>query len=140
MEHFKVKRIHPKAKLPERKHPSDAAFDIATVEEYVLQPGERKAFTTGIAAEFPHGNVALFRDRSSMAAKGIHVLGGVIDANYRGEWKVVLINLGAEPFVVAAGDRIVQCLIRKVEPFDVVEVQSLSESDRGEGGFGSTGA
>lgn len=140
MEHFKVKRIRPDAKLPEQKHPSDAGYDISTVETYTLKPGERKPFATGIAAEFPHGFVALFRDRSSMAAKGIHALGGVIDANYRGEWKVVLINLTDEPFTINAGDRIVQCLFRRIEPFDVVEVQSLTDSDRGHGGFGSTGS
>jgi dUTP pyrophosphatase len=140
MQHLQVKRIHPDAKLPEQKHPSDAGFDISTVETYTLKPGERRAFPAGIAAEFPHGYVALFRDRSSMAAKGIHALGGVIDANYRGEWKVVLVNLGSEPFTVNAGDRIVQCLFRKIEQFDVVEVQALTDSDRGHGGFGSTGA
>jgi dUTP pyrophosphatase len=140
MEHLKVKRIHPDAKLPEQKHPSDAGFDISTVESYTLQPGERRTFAPGITAEFPPGYVALFRDRSSMAAKGIHALGGVIDANYRGEWKVVLVNLSDEPFAVNAGDRIVQCLFRKIEPFDVVEVDLLEGSDRGDGGFGSTGA
>ncbi len=140
MEQLKVRRLHQDAKLPEQKHPSDAGFDISTVETYTLQPGERKAFATGIATEFPHGYVGLFRDRSSMAAKGIHALGGVIDANYRGEWKVVLVNLGSEPFTINAGDRIVQCLFRRIEPFDVIEVQSLSDSDRGQGGFGSTGA
>jgi len=140
MEHLKVKRIHPDAKLPEQKHPSDAGFDISTVETYTLKPGERKSFATGIATEFPHGYVALFRDRSSMGAKGIHTLGGVIDANYRGEWRVVLVNLGEEAFAVTVGDRIVQCLFRKIEPFDVVEVRSLDVSDRGDGGFGSTGA
>lgn len=135
-----IKKLVPHATLPSRKHDDDAGFDITTVETLTLKPGERHAFSTGIAASFPSGYVALFRDRSSMAANGIHALGGVIDSNYRGEWKVVLINLGAEPYTVSAGDRIVQCLFRKIEPFTVREVTDLDTTDRGDGGFGSTGA
>ena len=136
---FRVKKLSPDAKLPSKDNPEDAGIDVYTNESYTLQPGERRAFSTGIAAEFPAGYVALFWDRSGLGSKGIHRLAGVIDSGYRGEWKVVLINLTNEPYEIKAGDKIVQCIIQKFEPVDIVEVDELEESARGEKGFGSSG-
>lgn len=134
-----VQKLRPEAKLPFRKHDGDAAFDLSSTEDHVLEPGGRWTFGTGIAAEFPHGYVALFHDRSSMGAKGVHVLGGVIDPTYRGEWKVVLVNLSSEPVTISEGDRITQCIIQKVEGVTFEEVRALASTERGTGGFGSTG-
>ena len=134
-----IKKLTPEAVLPSKAHPTDAAFDITTNEAYMLQPGERHTFTTGFAAEFPPEYVALLRDRSSLGSKGIQVLAGVIDASYRGEWKVVLLNTSSEPYKIKAGERIAQCLMVPVPAIEVAEVQELAESDRGTGGFGSSG-
>lgn len=134
-----IKKLTPEAVLPSKAHPTDAAFDITTNESYTLQPAERHTFTTGFAAEFPADYVALLRDRSSLGSKGIQVLAGVIDASYRGEWKVVLLNTSSEHYEIKAGERIAQCLMVPVPAFEVAEVQELAESDRGTGGFGSSG-
>jgi len=139
MVQFKVKRIDPEAKVPSKAHADDAGIDVYANEQRTLQPGERYTFSTGIAVEFPPGYVALFRDRSSLGAQGIHSLAGVIDANYRGQWKVVLLNTGSEPYTVLKGDKIVQCVFQKYEHVDIVEVDDLSDTPRNDGGFGSTG-
>lgn len=136
---FRVKKLSPDAILPSKGDPSDAGIDIYTNESYTLQPGERHAFSTGIAVEFPSGYVALFWDRSGLGSKGIHRLAGVVDAGYRGEWKVIVINLSAEPYEVKAGDKIVQCVFQKFEPVEIEEVEELVDSKRGERGFGSSG-
>jgi len=136
---LRIKKLSPEATLPSKAHATDGAFDIATNEAYSLQPGERHTFTTGFAAQFPPEYVVLLRDRSGLGSKGIQVLAGVIDASYRGEWKVVLHNTSNEAYDVKAGDRIAQCLLLPVPDFQVTEVSSLEETDRGSGGFGSTG-
>jgi len=136
---LRIKKLTPEAVLPLKAHPTDAAFDITTNESYTLQPGERHTFTTGIASEFPPEYVALLRDRSSLGSKGIQVLAGVIDASYRGEWKVVLLNSSSEAYEITAGERIAQCLMVPVPTFEVQEVQEIGETDRGTGGFGSSG-
>lgn len=104
-----------------------------------MKPGERKSFATGIAVEFPEGYMAIFHDRSGLGAKGVHTLAGVIDSGYRGEWKVVLINHGSDEHPVRSGDRIVQCLFKRVEQVEIEEVDALQGTERGTGGFGSTG-
>lgn len=134
-----IKKLSPEAVLPSKAHATDAAFDITTNESFTLQPGERHTFTTGFASEFSPEYVALLRDRSSLGSKGIQVLAGVIDASYRGEWKVVLLNTGSEPYEIKAGERIAQCLMVPVPAFEVAEVEELAESDRGASGFGSSG-
>lgn len=139
MTNIHFKKLTPDAILPSKAHPTDAALDIVTTESYTLQPGERHTFGTGIAAEFPAEYVALFRDRSSLGSKGIQVLAGVIDASYRGEWKVVLLNSNQEAYKITAGERIAQCLFVPVPEVKIEEVQELGDSDRGSGGFGSTG-
>jgi dUTP pyrophosphatase len=136
---FRVKKLSPDATLPTRSHASDAGIDVYTNESYILAPGERHAFTTGIAVEFPEGVVALLWDRSGLGSKGIHRLAGVIDAGYRGEWKVVLLNTTAESFEVKKGDKIIQCLLQRFEPAEIQEAAELSNTQRGAKGFGSTG-
>jgi dUTP pyrophosphatase len=137
LQFFKINSI---AHLPQYAHPGDAGFDLYSVEEGILNPGEKHMFALGIASEIPEGWYVSIRDRSGMAAKnGIHVLGGVVDSSYRGEWKVILVNLGKEAFTVSIGDRIAQGILQPAPQAELVEVKSLSESDRGEGGFGSTG-
>lgn len=139
---FKVKRLAANAQLPSRKHADDAGIDIYTNESYELQPGETHAFTTGIATEFPAGFVALIWDRSSLGAKGLHCFGGVIDAGFRGEWKIVLHNASRKTQPIKTGDRIAQCLIQSVaaaEPREVNEANNLSTTARGAGAFASTG-
>lgn len=136
---FKVKKLEPAARIPAAMRPGDVGFDISTTESYTLSPGERKTFSTGIAVEFPKGFAALFRDRSGLGSEGIHALAGVIDPTYRGEWKVVLVNLGPKPYTVHAGDRIVQCIVQCVESVSFKEVAELRDSVRANGGFGSSG-
>jgi dUTP pyrophosphatase len=136
---FKVKKIDPKATLPAKDNPLDAGIDIYTNESYTLKPGEVHAFTTGISVEIPKGHVALLWDRSGLGSKGLHRLAGVIDSSYRGEWKVVLVNLTKKKFPVKAGDKIIQCVVQKFEAAKVKEVQKLSDTARGAKGFGSSG-
>lgn len=116
---------------------------IAAVEEAIeLLPGQRAAIPCGIAIELPHGYEAQVRPRSGLALnQGVTVLNapGTIDSDYRGEVKVILINHGAEPFLIARGIKIAQMVIARHEQAEIVESDGLSESARGAGGFGSTG-
>lgn len=137
---LKFKRLKPEAILPKYAHATDAAFDLCSIEDYILKPGERRVFFTGLASEIPEGYFVFIKGRSSLATKGgIEVLAGIIDSGYRGDWGVVLINLGSEPYKINAGDRIAQAILFPVIQPDIIEVQEISPSTRGEGGFGSTG-
>lgn len=136
---FKVRKLTKNAILPAKKDSSDAGIDIFTNETYALKPGEVHAFSTGISVEFPRGYVALLWDRSGLGASGIHRLAGVIDSGYRGEWKVVLINLTKKTYKIQAGDKIVQCILQKFEPVKITETKNLRDSKRGKRGFGSSG-
>ncbi|TFF96892.1 dUTP diphosphatase [Candidatus Thorarchaeota archaeon] len=138
----RVKRISPEARLPKQAHSGDAAFDLYSVIDHDLQPGERYAVPTGIIVEIPDGYEGQVRPRSGLAAKnGITVLNtpGTIDSGYRGEVKTIMVNLGSEPFRIEKGMRISQLAIRPVPEVRFVEVDELADSPRGEGGFGSTG-
>lgn len=137
---LKTKKIDAAASLPTRATAGDAGLDLCSVEDVVIQPGDRLVVRTGIAMEIPSGYAGLVWDKSGLAAKkGLKTMGGVIDAGYRGEIQVVLANLGSEPHPIAVGDKIAQLLIQKVELPDIVEVAELSDTERGDGGFGSTG-
>ncbi len=130
--------------LPAYETPSSAGLDIrAFIEEpIVLKPGERSLIKTGLFLEIPHGYEAQVRPRSGLAHKnGITVLNspGTIDADYRGEVGVILINHGTENFEINSGERIAQLVFAKVEQASWKITESLSETERGEGGFGSTG-
>jgi dUTP pyrophosphatase len=136
---FKVKKLSPEAVVPTKENPGDAGIDVYANESHTLQPGERHTFGTGVSVEIPDGYVALFWDRSGLGSKGIHRLAGVVDSGYRGEWKVVLLNTTDEPYEIKKGDKIVQCVLQKFEPVDIQEVEELSDTERGEAGFGSSG-
>ena len=137
------KRIHPEAVLPTYARPGDAGMDVCSCEAATLQPGERKLIRTGLVIELPRGTEAQMRPRSGLALKqGITLLNtpGTIDEGYRGEVGVILINLGHKPFDVQPGMRIAQMVIAPVLSVDVAEVAEVSDTPRGAGGFGSTGA
>ena len=129
--------------LPVRAHPGDAGLDLAAAEDVVLAPGQRAAVATGWAVAVPEGMAGLVVPRSGNALRhGLTVANapGLIDAGYRGELRVILVNLGDEPFTIATGDRIAQLVITPVSLASAVEAAELPGSDgRGAGGFGSTG-
>ncbi len=136
---LKVKKMNPDAKLPLYGHKGDAGMDLFSSSEYVLRKGEVYAVPTGIKVEIPMGYVGLIWDKSGVSLKGVHRLAGVVDAGYRGEIKVVMVNLGQDPFVIDKGMKIAQLLIQPIVEVEVEEVEDLEDSSRGEGGFGSTG-
>ena len=136
---FHVQKLSADATLPAKGNAEDAGIDIFTNETVTLQPGERHMFTTGIACAIPTGYVALLWDRSGLGSKGIHRFAGVIDSGYRGEWKVILWNSTNEPFEIKAGDKIIQAVVQKFEETEILEVENLEESARGDKGFGSSG-
>jgi dUTP pyrophosphatase len=140
---FRFTRLSEAAKAPTRAHPNDAGCDLYAAEALTLAPGERGSVGTGIAVEIPEGSAGLVLPRSGLAAKhGIALVNapGLIDAGYRGEVRVLLLNTDrAEPFAVEPGDRIAQLVIVAVGDADPVEADSLADSVRGEGGFGSSG-
>ena len=137
---IKIKKLHPEATMPKYLRPGDAAMDLYSCENKIIQPNQRELISTGIAMAIPREHVGLIWDRSGMAANhGIKSMGGVIDSNYRGEIKVILHNLTSQPFAVEKGMRIAQMLIQKVEQKTILEVEELDDTIRGEKGFGSTG-
>ncbi len=136
---LKIQRLDPAARIPVRAHAHDAGLDLFALERHSLSPGEGKVFRTGIAIEIDPGFVGLVWDRSSMGKRGIKTMGGVIDSGYRGEVGVILWNLSSQSQEILAGDKIAQLLIQPVATPEVGEVELLSNSERGTGGFGSTG-
>ena len=140
---LRVQRLDPAARLPVRAHEDDAGYDLHALEPASLPPGARATIRTGIAIELPAGHAGLVLPRSGLAARhGIAIVNapGLIDAGYRGELKVLLLNTDrAATFEVAAGDRIAQLVIVAVAAPEVVEADALAGTVRGEGGFGSSG-
>lgn len=137
---IKVKRLKPDAVLPTYAHPGDVGMDLYSLEEYTLKPGERKVFDLGFAIEFDIGYAAIVKDKSSLPKNGgIHTMGGVYDAGYRGEYNAQLINLGQEPYKIEKGNKIAQLIIYPVVIAELEETDELSGSERGGGRFGSTG-
>lgn len=136
---LKFQLLDEYAKLPMFDHVDDAGFGIYSSEENVLKNFEYHAISTGISSEIPKGHFVSIRDRSSMAIKGLHIMGGVIDAGYRGEWKIIMINLSGADYKIEVGDKIAQGILQKLEKFEIKKVKILSETKRGTGGFGSTG-
>jgi dUTP pyrophosphatase len=136
-------RLHEAARPPARAHADDAGYDLHAAESALLGPGERATVGTGIAVEIPDGCAGLVLPRSGLAARhGIALVNapGLIDAGYRGELRVLLLNTDREqPFAVEPGDRIAQLVLVRHEAPELEEVASLAESARGAGGFGSTG-
>lgn len=138
-----IQRLRPDALLPTRAHDDDAGLDLYAVEPATLEPGARATVPTGIAVEIPQRHAGLVLPRSGLAAKhGVTVVNapGLIDAGYRGEIMVVLLNTDRESaFAVTPGDRIAQLLITRIESPDLTEVAELPPTRRADGGFGSSG-
>lgn len=128
------------AALPEYSSASAAGADLRASEALVIPPGGRAAVPTALRLEIPPGHAGLVWPRSGLAVRhGIDTLAGVIDSDYRGEVKVVLVNHGEEPLAIAVGDRVAQLLIQRVERAAFRSVADLADTQRGQGGFGSTG-
>jgi len=137
---LQVKKLHRDAKLPQFAHDSDAGLDLCTPIEVTVKAGERGLLPTGISLAIPTGYVGLIWDKSGVSNKlGLKVLGGVVDAGYRGEILVGLLNTSNSDHTFAPGDKIAQMLIQKVEHPEIIEVTELDNTERGEGAFGSTG-
>ncbi|MBM3756353.1 MAG: dUTP diphosphatase [Acidobacteria bacterium] len=140
---LRIRKLHPDAIIPKYAHgpDEDAGMDLCAVEDAVLEPSVPKAVPTGLSIELPPGFEAQVRPRSGLALKfGISIPNspGTVDPGYRGELKVILINLGKAPYAIGKGDRIAQMIVARYEAVEVEE-GALSESARGEGGFGSSG-
>lgn len=136
---IKIKKLKPEAILPKYALPGDVGMDLFSLDDYTLQPGERKFFFLGFAMEFENGYASIIKDKSSMAKKGLHTMGGVFDAGFRGEYNVLLINLDTEPYQIEKGNKIAQLIIYPVVIAELEEAAELSDSTRGLGQFGSTG-
>jgi dUTP pyrophosphatase len=140
---LRVRRLDPRAVLPARAYEGDAGLDLHALEPIVLGPGERASIPTGIAVEIPEGCAGLVLPRSGLAARhGIALVNapGLIDSGYRGEIRVLLLNTDrAHPHDLAPGDRIAQLLVIRHEMATAIEVDELTGSERGTGGFGSSG-
>ena len=137
---IKVKKVDDKAIAPTRANNDDAGWDLYSITSRNIAPSQRVTIRTGISLEIPEEYVGLIWPRSGMSVKnGIDVLAGVVDSGYRGEIKVCLLNTGREWMDIKEGDRIAQILFQQVPHFQLQEVDILQNSDRGEGGFGSTG-
>ncbi len=137
---LKIKKLHPEATLPTYAHPNDAGMDLYTVEAFTIEPHEHYVASTGVAIVIPDGYTALVWDKGGIAnRRHIKTVGGVFDTDYRGEYLIGLYNFGKEPQSFAAGDKIAQLLIQRVEHLPMVVVDELDDTPRGEGRFGSTG-
>ena len=137
---IKVKKIDARAKLPSYAHPGDAGLDVYALDDVTIPPGERKTIATGIALAIPDGYVALVWDKGGLAFKfGLKSLGGVLDAGYRGELVVCLLNTSQESFTFKSGEKVAQLLIQSVERAILNEVNELDSTPRADGRWGSTG-
>jgi dUTP pyrophosphatase len=136
---IKIKKLKEDAKLPKYHHLGDVGMDLYAMESITLQPMEHVRIWHGFAMEFSEGYAAIVKDKSSISKAGLHTMGGVFDAGYRGEYNTHLVNLSSEPYTIEKGDKVSQLIIYPVVIAELEEVQELSESSRGEGAFGSTG-
>ena len=138
----KIERVDPHATIPTYAHHDDACCDIHIIEDYTIRRGERRLLRTGIAIEIPTGYEVQIRPRSGLSLKhGLTLVNapGTVDAQYRNEVKLLVINLGRSPVSLKRGDRVAQMCIKKVHAMEFKEVKKLSKSNRGLGGWGSTG-
>ena len=139
---LRFRKLRPDAVLPSYAHPSDAGMDVRSVEDLTIAPGKRALVHTGLVMLLPPMYEAQVRPRSGLALKsGVTVLNtpGTIDSGYRGEVGVILVNFGDEDFQVRKGDKVAQIVIAPVTQPEIVETTEVDETDRGSGGFGSTG-
>jgi dUTP pyrophosphatase len=140
---LEIKRLDPDLPLPAYAHPGDAGLDLPSAQDVTLKPGEREAVPTGFAIAIPEGFAGFVHARSGRALReglALPNAPGIIDAGYRGELKVLLVNLDpSEPIYIRRGEKIAQLVIQRVERAETIEVAELPAAARGEGGFGSTG-
>ena len=139
---LRFRKVHPDAVLPSYAHPSDAGMDVRSVADMTIAPGKRALVPTGLVMLLPPLYEAQVRPRSGLALKhGVTVLNapGTVDSGYRGEVGVILVNLGEADFQVRKGDKIAQIVIAPVTQPEIAETAEVDETDRGSGGFGSTG-
>ncbi len=136
---LKIKRLKENAQLPSYAHPGDVGLDLYAMETITVKPGEHARFWHGFALELEEGYGAFVMDKSSISKAGLKTMGGVFDAGFRGEYNTHLVNVGSESYTVEAGDKVGQLIILPVVIAELEETDTLSESSRGTGAFGSTG-
>jgi len=137
---LKVKKLNKEAKLPTHGHPGDAGMDFYTSENIVFSPGAQMRVPTGVAVEIPEGHVGLIWDKSSVSFNlGLKIMGGVIDSSYRGEVVMNLLNVSDKEVIIEKGRKVAQMIIQKFEHCEILEVDEVSKTARGEGREGSTG-
>lgn len=136
---IKIKKLNKDAKLPKYAHPGDAGMDMYAMESVTIPPMGHYRFWHGFALEFPEGYVALVMDKGGISKAGLQTMGGVFDAGYRGEYNTHLVNLSDKSYTVEESDKVSQLVIVPVAIALLEETDTLSESVRGEGRFGSTG-
>lgn len=136
---IKIKKLKENAKMPSYAHPGDVGMDLYAMETVIIKPMEHYRFFHGFAMEFPEGNAGIIMDKSSISKAGLVHMGGVFDAGYRGEYNTHLVNLSDKPYTVEEGDKVSQLVIVPVAIVEIEETDTLSESSRGMGAFGSTG-
>lgn len=135
-----VKRISENAKIPCYAHEGDAGMDIFSSTDIIIEPMHRTAVPTGLEIEIPDGYAGLVWDKSGMALKeGLKTMAGVIDSSYRGELRVVVVNLSSRDIEIKKGEKIAQMLLQPITTAKIKEVKNLTETKRGKNGFGSTG-
>ena len=138
--HIKIKKLNKDAKLPTKGHPGDAGIDFYSSEDIIFSPMSQVRVPTGVSIEIPEGFVGLIWDKSSISFnKGLKIMGGVIDSGYRGEIIMSLLNTTNKEVRIEKGHKIAQMVIQKFEDCDIVEVDELNDSIRGDGREGSTG-
>lgn len=138
--HLAVTKLTPEAKVPTYAHATDAGMDMYAAAAVTIPAHERVLVSTGIAMAIPEGYVGLIWDKSGIATKrGVTTLAGVVDAGYRGEVQIALYNTTEETVTFAAGEKVAQMVIQPVLQPELIEVDELEQSERGKGGFGSTG-
>lgn len=138
---FKIARVHPDAKIPVRKFYGDAGLDLCSAENVTIPAHTRQLVSTGLKIQIPSDCYARIAPRSGLAVNYIDVGAGVVDSSYFGTLKVLVINNSNNPFPISVGDRIAQMVLEKIynESFQEVKEEELKQTERGEGGFGSTG-
>ena len=135
----RIQKLKEDARLPSYAHPGDVGMDMYAMETVTIAPGEHYRFFHGFALEFPEGYAAIVKDKSSISRAGLHTMGGVFDAGYRGEYNTHLVNLSDSPYTFEKGDKVSQLILYPVAIANLEEVDELSDSSRGDGAFGSTG-
>jgi len=136
---IKIKLLNSEAKLPDYAHPGDAGLDLLALEDITLMPQEIRRIDFGFALELPKGYMALMMDKGGIGSKGIHNLGGVFDAGYRGEYNCTLINLSRETMEFKKSQKVCQLVIYPIVGAELKITDQLDETSRGDGRFGSTG-